>query len=58
MKFESMPSTQPYLDPYLGMSRTFGVDLRMYGIVGFAYGYGRSSGATIFERKEREEWGM
>ena len=29
MKFGSMPSTQPYLDPCLGMSRTFDADLRM-----------------------------
>ena len=28
MKFESMPSTQPYLDPYLDMFRTFDADLR------------------------------
>ena len=28
MKFGSIPSTQPYLDPCLGMSRTFGADLR------------------------------
>ena len=28
MKFGSMLSTQPYLDPCLGMSRTFGADLR------------------------------
>ena len=31
MKFGSMLSTQPYLDPCLGMSRTFGADLRKEG---------------------------
>ena len=28
MKFGSILSTQPYLNPYLGMSRTFDTDLR------------------------------
>ena len=30
IRFGSMPSTQPYMNPFLGMSRTFGADLRMY----------------------------
>ena len=33
MKFESISSTQPYLNPYLSMFRTFDADLRIRRIL-------------------------
>ena len=54
MKFGSMPSTQPYLDPCLDMSRTFGADLRKEGCKKVAFLKDAIFEAKILPRLEME----